>query len=310
MSSKRSSVSVVTEIIEKYIGTDFDKVSTIEGRIAAIEAIVTEIDDLDTLILAANDITDLISNVSQLYVTNPLLDNPVDFAAEGFPEDTLGSFLAAVALVVKLNETAHGDNLTSIGTAATAEGTSYPPLAGGWDPALVTVEDVLSSLRSTFTRTGTIVVADDATQTTPYAYVAPATLVNISNDKAGARSSTDNAPVGVTNIYHVPNDHFLFSGFNIGDVLTIRVDLDITPTIIDQTVEVWMKSGEGDPAEKIELVTREKLGAVAQYNVVGEITIVLDSAAMLSEEAHLQFLSDANAAVITNTFTVFANVKS
>lgn len=305
----RPSVQIQSQLIEKFLGSDFDQVATVEERVAAIEAIIASIDNLEVVLEAANDITNLLTNINSLYVAAPLLDNAVDFSAEGFAEDTLGSFLAAIALIVKVNETAVSNNVSNISSAATAVGTSYPPLGGNWDASLTNVKLVLDSLRGFFTRSGTIVHADNATQSSAYAYTT-GTTDDLPNDGLGSSTDDTYAPTDIEEFYDSSSDQFELSDFKVGDVLTLRVDLDVVTTAANQVINIFLATAEGTAQEKEVVISRQVFAAAADNpNVVGEITFVIDHADILSNPGHVRFSSDADASVRVNSFTLFANVK-
>jgi hypothetical protein len=308
MPTKRPSVTIQSELIQKYQSSDFDKVSQLDSRIAAIEAILGQIPNLDGLIALVPEVIALLEG--DVFVEAPLLDNPVNYTAEGFPdEDTLGAILAAFALLTKINEADIAAQGAPIIAAASAVGTVYDPLAGGWDAGLVNVKLVLDSLRNLFPQTGTIVLADDATQTSAFVYANPA-VANLPNDGAGPDSDTTYSLPGVTSFYDVLSNQFEFSAFNLGDILTLRLDLDIAPSVLEQEIDLLLSIGEGSVAAKTKLISRQYFKNAVSHNVTAEITFTLDDALLLANPGHVQIQSAANASVVVNTFELFMNIKN
>lgn len=306
MSDRRPSVTIRTALIEKFTDSDFDTIYGVEARVAAIETIIDAIDNLDLAIDAANSIAELLAGIGSTYVTAPLLDNAVDYSAEGFAETELGAFLSALALIVKLNEIAVADNLTAIAAAATPEGTSYVPAGGNFSGSLTNVKLVLDSLRSLFARSGTLVIANDAAVLN---YTSVGNQVDVPNDLAGTDTDNTYAPGGVTSVY-TGSDEFDFSELNVGDAITLKVDIDLVTTASDQVAELFFVTAEGTATEKAHPITRQSFASAGTYtNVVGEVTIHVNHADIPSNPGHITFKSGSNATVTVNEFTMFANVK-
>lgn len=73
MSTKRPTVTVVSDLIQKYVGSDFDKIKEISDNLPAILA-------------------------------DAGLTLAVDYLDEGFPQETLEALLGAMAVIIKANE--------------------------------------------------------------------------------------------------------------------------------------------------------------------------------------------------------------
>jgi hypothetical protein len=85
MSTKRPSITVLSDIIQKYVGSDFDKIVNAAGELTA-------------------ELSEAISNIA------------VDYAAEGFPQENLDDLLQAFALAITAN-TLDGDSISGINDA-------------------------------------------------------------------------------------------------------------------------------------------------------------------------------------------------
>ena len=263
MSTKRPSVVINSDIIQKYVGSDYDKIVALANQVDAIADIIAKSDDLDAAIETVNNI--IIED--NTYISDPLLDYPVDYSAEGFVEDTLGAILAAFALAIKLNE----QNLDELKTG-----------------------------------TGTIVIANNAA---PVAYTNPAPA-NLTNDGFGVGTSSAYSPVNKGIIYDIGSDEFDFSLFQLGDIVTLRVDLNITTTNTNQEVKLLLSLAEGSPSAKVLNIKREILPAITTYNnEVAEITFHIDSQDMLDNPGHVQIESPDDASINVNSFSTFINTK-
>jgi len=263
MSTKRPSVTIQSEIIQKYVGSDIDQIAFLDQRISALEAIAAQIPDLDGLIEQLPQLAAFFN--SNLYVSAPLLENEVDFAAEGYPaEDTLGAIIAALAIDQQLTQKADR---------------------------------------------GSIVVADNATQLTPFVYTAPA-VSNLPNDSLGVESDATYAPTGKTAFYDSGYDELDLSNFDLGDFITIRVDIDIATSVVNQDVELLLSLGEGTPSVRTELISTRYFQTAAAYNHTAEITFTVDSDDVKDNPGHIQIQSANDASITVNTFKAFINAKS
>jgi hypothetical protein len=105
MSTKRPSIVINSDIIQKYIGSDFDAIAFLDQRIKALENSIGTVPDFSSLLESLAEVETFLNG--NLYVEKPLLDNPVDFGAEGYPdEDTLGAVIAALAIDATLTKKA------------------------------------------------------------------------------------------------------------------------------------------------------------------------------------------------------------
>ena len=265
MSTKRPSVVVASDIIQKYLGSDFDKILALANLVPQLEELLGKSDDLDESI----EKVDAIIIEDNNYISDPLLDYPVDFSAEGFSETTLGALLSAFALLTKLNE---------------------------------------QDLAELKTGTGTIIIEDNATQLAALAYVAP-TAINLPNDGFGAGTSSAYSPVNKEIIYDFGNQEFDFSLFDLGDIVTLRVDIDIATSVADQIVNLNLALAEGSPSAKAINVESKYYQNASANTLTKEVTFVLDSQDMLDNPGHIQFQSDDDVSIVVNTFEAFINTK-
>lgn len=263
MSTKRPSVTVNSDLIQKYVGSDFDAVALLDSRIGAIEAIVASIPDLDALLALLPSFSALLTG--DLYVEKPLMNSTVDFDSEGYPETTLGAFLAAVAL------------------------------------------DVQSTLA---VDRGTLVVADTATQTTPINHTG-GTPTELTNDGLGALTDATYAPTGITQFFNSGTDKLDFdTGYTLGDIITLRVDVDVTTTASNQEVDLQLTLGEGTDDEITKLISTKFFPTAAEHNMVAEITFCLSNQDYLDAAGNIEINSASNATVKVNSFEAFINAKN
>jgi hypothetical protein len=309
MSTKRPSVSTLSELIQKYQGSDWDKVEGIEPRIAAIEEIIKDIPSVLSLVELVPEIESLLENPSGTFVNAPLLDNPVDYTSEGFPaEDTLGAIIAALALLSKLNEAEIAAIDAPLIAASTAEGTVYDPLGGNFPPNFDNVDKVLDSLKKTFPQSGRVLLKDVATQGAPLSYPTPFDVLDLTND--GNTNDFSQAVLGREIFWNFSTQEFDFNSFNIGDILTLRIDIDVLTSIANQEIKLQLNLAEGSLTEGEIEIDISRYPLIENQRIIKEITFVIDRADIINSPGHIQLESDAISTNIQiNSFELFYQVK-
>jgi hypothetical protein len=263
MSTKRPSIVVNSDIIQKYVGSDFDAIAFLDSRIAALENTIIDVESSPVFVEQVNEIViqQVATSGNNLYVAQPLLDYEVDFSSDGYPETTLGALLSAYALDLQQTQTVD---------------------------------------RGTLVVTNT--VGSDVTN--------PNVLANLTND--AAFNDNSQAPTGITTFYNGGTNSFDFSQFNVGDLVTLRVDIDIVTGGTDQEVDLWLSLAEGTASAKSLKISRELfLGLPAAYgNITGEVTFNIANEDIRDNEGHVQLFSAAGTTTSVNTFEVFVTTKN
>ena len=110
--------------------------------------------------------------------------------------------------------------------------------------------------------------ADLATQTSPISVTGGAAAVSVPNDGAGSFSLYTYPPTGVTKIWDVATQQFYFSELSLGDMVQIRLNLEVTTTNVNTGVSVDLHLGSGGSAYTIPFITS------TNYKVAGTYTLV------------------------------------
>lgn len=316
MSTKRPSVSTLSELIQKYQGTDWDTIKAIDPRLDVLEELVTDLPDVIALVELVPEIESLLANPSGTFINAPLLDNPVDYTAEGFPAAaTLGALLAAFAELTKDNEallaiiTDSVDLNNGYYQARYATGTSYLPLGGNFPIDLDNVSKVLDSLKKTFPISGRVLLEDETTTLNPYDYQTVGTPYNLSND--GANQDTSQAVLGreIFWDFQLQADTFDFNSFNLGDVLTLRIDLDVATSIVNQEIDLRLRLADGSLVEFTKTIDISNYPIIQTQRIIKETTFIIDKPEIINNSGYIEFRSDATADITTNSFELFYQVK-
>ena len=144
------------------------------------------------------------------------------------------------------------------------------------------------------------VYQDETTQTTPLAYTTG--LLQITNDGDGAKTQKTYFPFGVSDTFNVSTNEFDFSQFNIGDVVRLEVNLEVTTTVTNQNVAIDFKSAIGGALEETNRVYENELSAIGVLSVNFVTEILIKNSDVVSLPSQLLFSSNDVCDIAVNTF--------
>lgn len=136
------------------------------------------------------------------------------------------------------------------------------------------------------------------------AYTSGSGYVTLENDGAGANSRSDYAPPGVTSIYDSANDQFDFSELSVGDVVVLRIVMDVTTTAANQSTTTRLEFDNNGSQFYLPLGYSEFKTAAA-HPVIREITFYIGSNDVKNNPVEIQFTSDNNATVNMTGYSVY-----
>lgn len=102
---------------------------------------------------------------------------------------------------------------------------------------------------------GLIDYNDLATASTPLVVTVAGSPVILTNDGAGANTNKDHLPPGVTELWDVDNDMFDWSELKLGDMVDIRLDIQVITASVNTEVSVDLHLGTGGSAYTIPFIT-------------------------------------------------------
>ena len=140
---------------------------------------------------------------------------------------------------------------------------------------------------------------DVATQSTPIVVTGGGGFVKLTNDEQGAFTNKDYPPAGVTDIWDSINNRFDFSELNLGDMIDLRLDLEVTTTSPNQELDIRLFLGIGQSEYSVPFVklTYKTAGAQAINRFNG---IYIGNLVTLNGFGEFRIASDANATVKVN----------
>lgn len=143
-------------------------------------------------------------------------------------------------------------------------------------------------------RVGFIDYNDAATATTPINLTADV-WTDIPNDGAGPYTNKQYPPEGITDVWDVASQRFDWSQLRAGDMVDLRVDLDLILAQANAHVEVRIVMAEGDPGEYIVQMAHTSIKDAGQEDLPIYQGLYMGNTETLNNPAKLQIKSDVAA---------------
>lgn len=141
---------------------------------------------------------------------------------------------------------------------------------------------------------------DSATATTPISLTA-GNWVDLTNNGLGPYTITSFGLDNLSGIWNTSTNRFNFSGLNLGDMLDLRVDIQVTTTSPNQTVDMHLTMGYGSAGQyDLPIVTDQQFKSVGVKNVIRQQTFYIGHEESRDNPAILSIRSDASASVRVN----------
>lgn len=113
------------------------------------------------------------------------------------------------------------------------------------ETSISNIEDNITDLQNTIYKMGFADYNDAATSTTPISVSGGIGYVDLTNDANGTYTNIAYLPEGVSNLWDSVNDEFSFTTLNIGDMIEIRCNIEVTTTANNQDVELILELSGG-----------------------------------------------------------------
>lgn len=296
---KRPPVLVLSELIEKFSNSDFDKVKAVFDRLDGLDEIIELKAELESAITAVEALAPITQGELSGFVAAPLLDNAVDFSEEGYEEQTtLGTFLATLGISYNLSTEAIAAFQVLLDNLSVADGVAFSALIGRFPETVENVEQALGNLS---TRFGSVLLVNDSEA--EQAYVS-GDLV-LANDLSGEDTSYTLSSAGVTEVFDSSNNRLKYDELAIGSEVTVQVELEVTTTEANQEATIKLTLAEGSPSAKVIPMYNNVIKSVGTKTIVSEITFIIRNADIRDGISRLKFNSDANATVAIKQIEVF-----
>ena len=166
-----------------------------------------------------------------------------------------------------------------------------------WAQSNTTADDFIKNKPpELFSSVGSFHYVDSATKTTPLTVIANVEK-KITNDTADTTTSVLNAPYGVTSMWNAVNSQLNFTQTSIGDLVTIIPSIEVTTTIANKNVKIYIKLGIGSLNPTTKQVLNTPLKLVGSAIVSPSSDFVVDTFDIKDFPAEIFIISDAGATV-------------
>jgi len=155
-------------------------------------------------------------------------------------------------------------------------------------------------------KNGFIDYNDSATHTTPLSYLSG--TLKITNDGLGAYSTSTFAPIGVTKFWDTMNNQFDFSQLEVGDEVSLRIDLNVETKAPNAQIKAYLKFDiSGFPFNLG--IYHNYFKNTGTYNIVETEGFYIGSEGMRDNRGELLFESDVECSIIVNGFYISINKR-
>jgi hypothetical protein len=145
---------------------------------------------------------------------------------------------------------------------------------------------------------GVVDYSDNATQTTPI-NVAANTPVYLTNDTLGAFTNRTYLPEGVTDVWDAALNQFDFNELSLGDVVDMRLDVEVVTTSANQDVKIALELGIGGSAYEVPFINTS-IKAAGTHPLNRFNSVYMGDSNTLTNGAKFKITSDSAATVKVN----------
>ena len=148
--------------------------------------------------------------------------------------------------------------------------------------------------------------ADVATTGTPISVTATPTV--LTNDGTGTDTNTSYLPIGgngITQLWDTSSNGFDFSDLEVGDMLDIRMDIDVIIASNNTAVDVNLHMGAGG-AVIVPFISQQNFKTTGTFEVIRYMGLYIGSTDVRDNLAQLKISSDNNCTCIVNGWYIKA----
>ena len=158
--------------------------------------------------------------------------------------------------------------------------------------ALISITDLFSG--------GIMDYNDAGTAGTPIVVTGGGAAVTLTNDEAGAFTNKTYKPAGVTDVWDALNDTFDWSDLKLGDMVDIRIDVDVITTATNTEVKIDLELGTGGFAYNIPWILETNYKTSGTHKLNRYNGVYMGDANTLNNGAVFKISADKNCTVVVN----------
>ena len=217
------------------------------------------------------------------------------YPAEGFGAHvrSVDELSDEVAVVRNIAESAAGGGIEE----APVDGKVYLRKEGGW---VETPPDLL--------RGGWANYQDLATQSTLINIIGGAGDVKIANDGLGVFTMEDNLPIYVDSLYNIATQQIDLTGLKIGDMFSLRFDLEVETSTNSQEVTISAVFAIGTPSEFTAIIAQGSKKLAGSVGFFREVSFAAFDDNFRAAPAELRIRSDNDCTLKVNGYFLKADL--
>lgn len=131
---------------------------------------------------------------------------------------------------------------------------------------------------------------DQATSTTPISVSANTSTI-ITNDGAATDTYKKLPDTGVTDLYNTSTNRFEFSDLTVGDMIDIRLDLEITTTVNNQVFSIDLELGQGGTVYTVPFIVDQEKKTSGATSVIRYNGIYMKDANTINNTGQFKIIS-------------------
>ncbi len=141
---------------------------------------------------------------------------------------------------------------------------------------------------------------DFATSAAPITVTGGAGWVQMTNDTVGTYTNTDHLPNDVTQLWDAATDEFDFSELEVGDMVDIRLDIEITTPSNNTTVDCQLSLSTGASAFTVHMITGQDYKTAGTFDSIVYNGIYMGSQDVIDNGGQVQVQADKTCTVIVH----------
>ena len=141
---------------------------------------------------------------------------------------------------------------------------------------------------------------DVATTGSPINVTGGGGAVALTNDEAGAFTNKLFPPLGVTDVWNAAGNAFDWSDLNLGDMVDIRIDVDIISTSVNTEVKIDLHLGTGGGAYTIPWILETNFKTTGTHKLNRYNGIYMGDTNTLNNGGQFMVSSDKTCTVVVN----------
>ena len=149
---------------------------------------------------------------------------------------------------------------------------------------------------------------DLATQTILFDVVGDAPAVKLPNDGLGSFTFETYLPIAVDSLYNKTNQQIDLTGLNVGDMFTMRFDLEVTTSANSQEVEISAIFAIGSPSAFTSVIAQGSKKLAGSVRFFREVSFAAFNADFKDFPAELMISSDGDCTVKVNGYFLKADL--